>query len=508
MAASTPDISQLTSSQQEALQTYTSVTDQDPIAAIPLLQRSEWNVQIAIARFFDGEPISDPLAEARASLPSSSPRQTSNLQYESLRGATSNPGPPRSTSDTVQPIDTDTEGGAQYPSPVLLSALFAPLNLVYRLFRTFLSPFTFLIPTFVYRAFARINAQRSRPTRRPLPPADNARRFIREFSEEYGVHSLPFVESGFNLALDHAKRDLRFLLVVLLSPNHDDNSSWVRETLLSDQFSNFLSSHKDEIILWGGNVQDGEAYQVSDSLKCTKFPFVGLICHSTNVGSTGMITILRVAGPSPASELVAKLGTSMTTHQAQLAVTRAQRAEQQASRNLRQEQDSAYERSLAQDRERARRRREEEEAQARAEKEAQALAEAAERRQQNEEQWKRWRVQSLSNEPDTADRDAIRVSIRMPSGERVIRKFRPEADLEELYAFVECYDILGEDKVGSEVSEPLGYEHKYKFQLVSPMPRKVFTLDNGGSIEEHIGRGANLIVESLEEAESDEDVPS
>lgn len=73
---STPDISQLTALQQEALQTYTSVTDQDPLAAIPILQRAEWNVQIAIARFFDGEPTSDPLAEARAALPSTSSRQT------------------------------------------------------------------------------------------------------------------------------------------------------------------------------------------------------------------------------------------------------------------------------------------------------------------------------------------------------------------------------------------------------------------------------------------------
>ena len=43
---SAPDISQLSESQQQALQTYTSVTDQDLIAAIPLLQRSEWNVQV------------------------------------------------------------------------------------------------------------------------------------------------------------------------------------------------------------------------------------------------------------------------------------------------------------------------------------------------------------------------------------------------------------------------------------------------------------------------------
>lgn len=40
------DIGQLSQSQQEALQQYTSVTDQEVEAAIPVLQRAQWNVQV------------------------------------------------------------------------------------------------------------------------------------------------------------------------------------------------------------------------------------------------------------------------------------------------------------------------------------------------------------------------------------------------------------------------------------------------------------------------------
>ena len=40
------DPGQLTESQQTALATYTAVTNQEPAAALPLLQRSEWNVQV------------------------------------------------------------------------------------------------------------------------------------------------------------------------------------------------------------------------------------------------------------------------------------------------------------------------------------------------------------------------------------------------------------------------------------------------------------------------------
>ncbi|OAL29140.1 hypothetical protein AYO20_09293 [Fonsecaea nubica] len=529
---STPDISQLTASQQEALQTYTSVTDQDPIAAIPLLRRCEWNVQIAVARFFDGEPASDPLAEAQAQLPPASARQTTNLQYESLLAASqTSPRPPRaSPGDIVARVDTSgTVNEPVYRPSTLFSIIFTPVNILYRVFTTVLSPFGFLVPTFLSRLFHRLLYQsqsQSRTQRRALPPAENARRFIREFSEEYGTESqdgessaplLPFTESGFNLALDTAKKDLKFMLVVLLSRSHDDNNTWVRETLLSQQFKSFLDSHRSDLILWGGDVRDSEAYQVSASLQCTKFPFAALICQGSEPGSGApsgaMTVVMRAVGPISAPELVAKLATAMTTHQTQLTAARAQQAERQATQNLRREQDSAYERSLAQDRERARRRREEEEAARRAELEAQEQARLAEKKKRDREQWKRWRARSLPEEPDAEIKDAIRVSIRLPSGERVIRRFQTDAEIEELYAFVECYEVIKskhsekqreEEEEEEDAEEPEGYEHEYKFRLVSPMPRIVYDLEKGGSIGTRVGKGANLLVEPIDEDEEDE----
>jgi FAS-associated factor 2 len=500
------DISQLNEVQQTALQTYTSVTDQEPLAAIPVLQRAEWNVQIAIARFFDGEPASDPLAEARTALPSASARQATNLLHESILAASRPTSPRRPATDTIDRIAINSHDEVQYRPPFLLSVLFTPLHIVYRLFSTILSRFSFLVPSFVYRIFARLTSSyRSRPSRRPLPPADNARRFIREFSEEYGANDLPFAENGFNLSLDTAKRDLKFLLVILISPNHDDTSSWVRETLLSNEFGQFLTSHKAEIHLWGGNVQDAEAYQVSDSLGCTKFPFAALLCHTTETGSTGMSVVMRSVGPTTASELIAKLGTAMTAHESQLAATRAQRREQQASRNLRQEQDSAYQRSLAQDRERSRRKREEADAQARAEKEALSRAEAEEKRKTQLQQWRRWRAQSLPPEPEAKSKDTVRISIRLAGGERVIRKFQADADLEELYAFVECFEFLPILEVTEKMAEePAGFDHVYKFRLVSPMPRTVYDLEEGGSIGDRVGNGANLIVEPISREDDSE----
>ena len=52
MANTDVDVGQLDESQQEALQTYTSVTDQELSAAIPLLQRSQWNVQVSCRKWY------------------------------------------------------------------------------------------------------------------------------------------------------------------------------------------------------------------------------------------------------------------------------------------------------------------------------------------------------------------------------------------------------------------------------------------------------------------------
>lgn len=45
------DPTQLSDNQKEALGTYTALTNQEPSAAIPLLERSQWNVQVSKMAF-------------------------------------------------------------------------------------------------------------------------------------------------------------------------------------------------------------------------------------------------------------------------------------------------------------------------------------------------------------------------------------------------------------------------------------------------------------------------
>lgn len=417
----------------------------------------------------------------------------------------------QATRITTQPTDQPS-----FRPPFLLAILFTPFNLIYRLlsgsFRIFGTIFPFLprlLNNVAGPALRGIGQDTS--GRRPLGPKDTAIRFIREFEEEYGSHSLPFLENGYNMALEKAHQDLKFLLVVLLSPEHDDNSGWVRDTLLAPEVVSYINDPQNQLLLWGGNVQDSEAYQVSNSLRCNKFPFAAVIVHTPNVSSTAMSIVSRISGITSSAEFLAKLRTCVSQNRAPLDRTRNQRAEQRAARTLREEQDSAYERSLAQDRERARQRREAEAEQQRLEREEAERRAAEEKYARDLEQWRRWRAQSIPSEPDAADKDAVRISLRLASGDRVVRRFAGSADMEELYAFVECYDVLhpsedGEVEISEKpVSEPEGFEHKYNFRLVSPMPRTVFELEAGGTVRDRIGRGGNLLVETIDDDESDEE---
>ena len=348
------------------------------------------------------------------------------------------------------------------------------------------------------------NSRRNTTGRRPLNPRDTAARFIREFGEEYGSHGLSFFEDGYAQAYDIAKRDLKFLLVVLISPEHDDTTVFVRDTLLSSNVENFINDPQNNIILWAGSVEDSEAYQVSSALNCTKFPFACLVAHTPQDSSTSMSTVARVSGLLPPSAFIAKLQTAVTQQKPALDRVRATRAEQQASRNLRQEQNSAYERSLAQDRERARQRREADAARAQADQEEKTKAEAARNEAQNLEAWKQWRAQQISSEPPADVKDVSRINVRMPSGERIIRRFPSNAGMEELYAFVECHGLEEKNTGAISSSKAADYDHHYKFNLVSPIPRTVYGLDSGGTIGERIGRSGNLIVEPLPEEDDEE----
>lgn len=94
----------------------------------------------------------------------------------------------------------------------------------------------------------------------------------------------------------------------------------------------------------------------------------------------------------------------------------------------------------------------------------------------------------------------------MGNSGRVVRKFPADAEMEEVYTFVECYDLLNDEDADLEgMDAPENFTHSYSFRLVSPMPREVYEVDAKGTLKEKIGRSTNLLVEKLIPDDDDEE---
>lgn len=401
-------------------------------------------------------------------------------------------------------------------TPWVLGLLLAPLGWGWRaasaLLRTISYLLAFLPASIRPRAVTnRISSGfRSTTGRRMLLPRDTASRFKREFEEEYGANELPFFDGGIAQAHDLAKKELKFLLVVFLSPEHDDTESFIRNTLLSADVVNFIKDPTNKIILWGGNVLDSEAYLAASEYTCTKYPFSALVCLTPKEGSTRMGIVKRLVGPTPAARYLSELQTAMEKYGSDLEGVRAERAVQQVSRSLRDQQDSAYERSLAIDRERAKEKREAAAAAAAAEKRALQEAEDAALLADRRKQWRAWRATRIASEPPVGDKNVVRLALMLPEYYgvgRVVRRFQPDATVEELYAFVECYDILQGENQGADekVEAPDNYKHEYGFKIASTLPRVVYEPSTTGTLVETIGKSGNLIIEEVSAQSDDED---
>lgn len=365
---------------------------------------------------------------------------------------------------------------------------------------------------------------------RSLPRADprtTAINVIRKFEETYGKTGLKFFQGGFAQAFEQAKAQFKYLVVVLESEDEDLTGPFNRQVLTDERVVEFLSS--EEIIVWLGNVETSEGSQVAQSLHCPSFPFTQLIApypRSQNSSTVVMKALASIVGQTDPQLYRSLLEDKVDAHRATRMSLVMDHQEREMERQLRDEQNAAYERSLAADREREKVAREdsirkEQEAkvqqleaekaaleQERLEQEQQALRKE---RKKNERQWKLWRTGQLNLHLDSESttEDTARVSIRLLSGHRLIHRFRGTQTLDDIYAFVECQDILTNSFITeTPKGPPEGYVHEYSFELATTMPRKVLIPDTNTLIKDdtHVWPSASLVVE-VEDAEdlSEED---
>ncbi|KAI7893935.1 thioredoxin-like protein [Mucor mucedo] len=326
-----------------------------------------------------------------------------------------------------------------------------------------------------------------------------ADRFLRDFESTYGTTHPDFFEGGYTQALNVAKRDLVFLLVFLSSEEHDDHDAFCRTTLTNPQLIDFLRQH--HILLWGGNVRYTEAFQVSNTLQATTYPFLAIIALHTSSGTTTqkMAVLDRLEGPVTPAAVIRRLETAMA--RTDLSQLRRERDQRETERRLREEQDHAYQASLLADREKERK--------LKWERERERLAELERQRQaQAKQQYIRYLCQKLKNHHEEEEGKMAKISFRLANGERVIHKFKGSDSLESLYEFIEAYPYLKENGVVQEEEEPPeNYTHRFGFTIHSSFPKTVYPPDPNTKIEDQKGLwpSATLIVDITDEEDEEEE---
>ncbi|BGP27014.1 ubxdomain containing protein [Rhodotorula toruloides] len=352
-----------------------------------------------------------------------------------------------------------------------------------------------------------------------------------------------FVIGGYDHALRIARDEMRPLMVVLTSEENERDERFKKEVLTSEEVNQVLE--EENMVVWGGDVSDRDAYQVGQTLSYIALPFVAFISLqpsappgvSTNPAtastSSPRLRLISRLEPSPsnpltAASLHAHIMTSVLPRSKPfLSRLKTQKAQREADRRAREEAERRVLENARRDEERvlAVRRREEERKRAELAERERREKEAREKEEKERvaalaKEWRSWKRTELQRRGEAAadQPGAVRVAVRLGSGKRVMRTFAAAEGTVEVYAWVECELEEGEEDAGAAPSPPAGYEQRYHFRLATTFPRQVIPLPshltspstaNLGGVDcsavtvgeafAGLGKTVNLVVDGLQE---------
>lgn len=364
---------------------------------------------------------------------------------------------------------------------------------------------------------------------------------------EDGGKMLPdFTLGSYDEVLRTCQQEARIACIVLVSEEHDDVAEFKRSTLTDPTFVKLL--YDNNVIVWGGDVRDQDAWSAAEKLQATTYPFVAFLAlqprRSPNGSSSRSassqppsLTILSrhqgpctssISTPTPTS---AQSLTHHLTHQLLPRVTpfleriHALHRERDRDRQLREEQDRAFRDTARRDKERieskmAEERREQERNRMMTEERQRKLNEADERRRKEQVrmQWRRW---ARKNGAGAGVEGQVRIAVRLPDGGRVVKMLEETTTLTALYLLVDTHLIPTELSMQDDPSSPpeegceaVGVEAAIEmqiaaedrngddwwgFRLALAYPRMVVPWEKGrriGQVESLRG-GAQVVVEML-----------
>jgi FAS-associated factor 2 len=160
---------------------------------------------------------------------------------------------------------------------------------------------------------------------------------------------------------------------------------------------------------------------------------MALIALQTSIGNTipKMTVIERIEGPSHPEELISQIDIAIERQGAVVNRLKSERSQRESERQLLKDQDAAYHQSLKADQEKARIAKVEEDALARAKEEAENEKKQIELLKEKQRQYIQYLYTQLPEEP--TDSICAKLSFRLSDGDRVVRKFKPDATIDVSY---------------------------------------------------------------------------
>jgi len=321
-----------------------------------------------------------------------------------------------------------------------------------------------------------------------LDPHRDVTNFVADFEESYGPEHPQFFIGSYAQVLEEAKKELKFLLVYLHSEDHEDTDMFCRQVLSNQDLRSYIS---ENCIVWGCSVKLAEGHRVSEALRESTYPFLGLVVLRQH----RMVVVGRQEGYIEPEPLLAWLQKTVSEYEAFIVAARVDRDERNFTREIRDEQDAIFAETLRQDQEREERVLEEEAREREAEEE-QRLQVEEERRKVEEEHEKKCRIQNMKielasqipSEPEVSSKEAIRILIKLPEGQRLERRFLPTHTLHHIYYFVFCHPDSPDE-----------------FEIVSNFPRRVLACKPSGGegepvtlVQAGFGKSEMLFVNDLD----------
>ncbi|KAG0689442.1 hypothetical protein C6P40_005051 [Pichia californica] len=308
-----------------------------------------------------------------------------------------------------------------------------------------------------------------------------------------------FLECSYSQALYIVKKEMTWLMVYIESDKNKESIDFTHDVLINKKFLKFIKDRN--ILIWGGDICDSEAFQTCNQFNITKLPFLGLLCLTVNQIPTSsgiqqsapvLSLVSKIQGYKNLNTTLNKLDKSYKKYNP--VVSQLKLTNSVLNHDLTR---TAYENSI----QRNQQTRQERSNNNSNSNNSNSNNNITTNESHSLRAWLKWRKSQLRpecNEPGQYSR----IAIKLPDGRRIQLKINKDCSLEEIYAIVEC-NYLNDVRIDESVTYNLPTNHsvhQYPFDIYSLMPKELLPSDTYSTINNNplIFPNANLIVELKE----------